>query len=115
MNENLSDFSKKLKRKWLLFSNSNFLIIDLLRFQTINYMIELRDPGCREIGMFKGTECVTLSDPPMKACNAKFTTVPWKAFSDQVWIFMFIIQKTIYIIDQIKDSRVMLCIGHRLF
>ena len=33
-----------------------------------------------------GTENVISSDPPSRDDNARFTTVPLKALSDQVWI-----------------------------
>ena len=58
--------------KFKFFNHRSFEISDYKFCQ----MIELKDPGCKEIGMFKGTERVTLSDPPMKDCNAKFPTVP---------------------------------------
>ena len=32
----------------------------------------------------KGTVSVIASDPPCKDGNVRFTTVPWKALSDQV-------------------------------
>ena len=51
-------------------------------------------PTCRFIPIYhlsnerlvKGTVSVILSDPPCKDANARFTTVPLKALSDQVWI-----------------------------
>ena len=34
--------------------------------------------------VYRGTVRAILSDPPCKDGNARFTTMPWKTFSDQV-------------------------------